>query len=1022
VSLVREKVVQSAEKLVSRGKIESGIKEYRKLLDENPNDISTLNRVGDLYARINRNGEAIDLFSQIARRYTSDGFFVKAIAIYKKIIKLDPTRLDIYEELADLYHKQGLVTEARTQYQVLADYYQKHDNATSAIAICKKLVSLEPNDPSHHAKLAEIYQRQRLHDKAIEEYKTIAELMLSHGHAEQAAQVYERALDIASEDIAFITDAVLKLKEAGSTTAAARLLSVAIERNPKAERVARLVGGERPTGDTGVFARPVLTPPPAELPKPAAPAPQAPVVPPPAAKAAEEDPLGDFPAGVFELEVDDSPAASLVAPPPDMAGPGAAFLRPGEAPPAAVPPAPPPAAVAPPPVAATPPPAPAAPELPAEEDFVFELDLDASASLLLSDVGHTTGAEASAADLEPHLDHDLLERTAAEVTPSRALQVEDLLTEAEVLAKYGIEDKALERLNELLARDPTNLAGYRLAINLHLDRDRHEIVADLASKMARLADRTLWPEVRDRLEVAGYRNVNGRMEPPSAGREAASLAPVGGLADFEPAQEPAPPTVPGLDFGGRGPLELQVQETALPADEPAAFDATPTAFTLDFDELAELGEPARPTVPELPAVDLAPVSAPEMGFELADQSAVFELDLVAMNAAVEPPAPEPVAPEPPLVLETVSGLDDLDFGSSVEEPPAPPAAPFAPKPAPGTPPRKQKPAPVDDLLAQIRAGVFPRPSKSKPAALPAPAAPEVPARVAAFAGPLEISAPPARPAASPEALPRVAAAAFEAPATGGGAIDPLRALGQSLRMELDDDELSGFTFPVPGETVALPSSSPGGSLFGGSESLPASLDDTGTSWLDEVSRVREAPKAKLFENEKDFFDLGAELDQELSAEEQLLGGPIFTGAEQSLEEIVEGFKKGVAENLSTEDYDTHYNLGIAYREMGLLDEAVGEFQLASKSPTYLVSCASMLGLCFLEKNLPELAVKWYRRGLEAPGLGEEDQLGLLYDLGSAYLAAGDDDNAYRIFVEAYGINSNYRDLVARLAELGPREN
>ena len=85
------------------------IKEYRKLLAENPNDTSTLNRLGDLYARIDRIDEAVRLFSQIADRYTDDGFFVKAIAIYKKIIKLDPTRLAVYERLAELYHKQGLI-------------------------------------------------------------------------------------------------------------------------------------------------------------------------------------------------------------------------------------------------------------------------------------------------------------------------------------------------------------------------------------------------------------------------------------------------------------------------------------------------------------------------------------------------------------------------------------------------------------------------------------------------------------------------------------------------------------------------------------------------------------------------------------------------------------------------------------------------------------------------------------------------------------------------------------------------
>ena len=240
MALQREQVVQTAEKYVSRGKIEPAIREYRKLLAENPNDINTLNRVGDLYARIQRIEEAVELFNQIGQQYSDQGFFVKAIAIYKKIIKLDPTRLEIYERLADLYHRQNLVTEARTQYQVLADYYTKHDNAASAIAIYNKMVDLEPENPSYHVKLAEIYQQQQLIEKAMGEYRVIAEMMIAHGRSQDAAQVYERALDIDSSNIGFINDAVFKLKESGNTAAVTHFLAIATERNPQAARIARL--------------------------------------------------------------------------------------------------------------------------------------------------------------------------------------------------------------------------------------------------------------------------------------------------------------------------------------------------------------------------------------------------------------------------------------------------------------------------------------------------------------------------------------------------------------------------------------------------------------------------------------------------------------------------------------------------------------------------------------------------------------------------------------------------------------
>ena len=107
MAIQRDKVIASAEKLVAKGKIEPAIKEYERLLDDNPNDVNTLNRIGDLWVRINRNDEAVKVFGRIADHYSRDGFFLKAIAIYKKINKLDPSKLEIYAKLADLYAQAG---------------------------------------------------------------------------------------------------------------------------------------------------------------------------------------------------------------------------------------------------------------------------------------------------------------------------------------------------------------------------------------------------------------------------------------------------------------------------------------------------------------------------------------------------------------------------------------------------------------------------------------------------------------------------------------------------------------------------------------------------------------------------------------------------------------------------------------------------------------------------------------------------------------------------------------------------
>jgi hypothetical protein len=327
------------------------------------------------------------------------------------------------------------------------------------------------------------------------------------------------------------------------------------------------------------------------------------------------------------------------------------------------------------------------------------------------------------------------------------------------------------------------------------------------------------------------------------------------------------------------------------------------------------------------------------------------------------------------------------LGSIAQVPAAPPPAPPAAPPVAKAPRGKRPEAALEDI-----ASAFLKPARPPAKPKPAPAAPEIAAAApsVAPAGVPQAPVPPAPPATTPT---------FD---------DVLPSL---------DDELEGVIFP---EEIAP---TPGAPAPSAAAPPPA---EASLSWLDEIpaaSPGAAAPEEKLFDDEEDFFDLAAELERELVEDDGSRAGPQPGGAapqEQSLEEIVEGFKKGVAENLSPEDYDTHFNLGIAYREMGLLDEAIGEFQLASKDVEHLVECCSMLGICFLDKGLPELAVKWYKRGLEVPNLIEDRQLGLLYDMGNALALAGDRDAAYKTFVEIYGINSNYRDIVAILQELGPR--
>ncbi|HVF56303.1 MAG TPA: tetratricopeptide repeat protein [Pyrinomonadaceae bacterium] len=123
------------------------------------------------------------------------------------------------------------------------------------------------------------------------------------------------------------------------------------------------------------------------------------------------------------------------------------------------------------------------------------------------------------------------------------------------------------------------------------------------------------------------------------------------------------------------------------------------------------------------------------------------------------------------------------------------------------------------------------------------------------------------------------------------------------------------------------------------------------------------------------------------------------------------------------DYETHYNLGLAYREMGLLDQAIEELQSAigatapgDGTPRYL-QCCNMLGHCFMEKGLQRAAVMWFRKGLDAPGHTEDEYQALRYELGTAYEQMGDLGRAIEVFTEVYGIDVSYRGVSNKLRDL-----
>jgi tetratricopeptide (TPR) repeat protein len=123
------------------------------------------------------------------------------------------------------------------------------------------------------------------------------------------------------------------------------------------------------------------------------------------------------------------------------------------------------------------------------------------------------------------------------------------------------------------------------------------------------------------------------------------------------------------------------------------------------------------------------------------------------------------------------------------------------------------------------------------------------------------------------------------------------------------------------------------------------------------------------------------------------------------------------------DPETHYNLGVAFREMGLLDEAIAELQKVCTAIEHghafpqTVQTYTWLAQCFLDKSVPEAAIRWYEKALSIPGLDPESRLAINYELGSACESAQDRPAALRHFTEVYGANIDYRDVAERIQAL-----
>jgi tetratricopeptide (TPR) repeat protein len=971
----KAKALQEAEKAVAQGKIAQAIKQYQIILDNDPSDLALLNTVGDLYIRDRNIPEGLRQFNRLAEAYVREGFNVKAIAIYRKISKVDPNSIETLVKLADLYQQQGLSREAREQYLQVADFYRRRNENGKVLEVLHKLVHLDPENLNFRARLATELERIGKLPEAAAIYLESAEFSLRRDDQAAADSLLQKAIEIdprnskasllrarvamARNQPAEVVSLLDSSAELQADPAARRLLLdafIALRRIPESAKLVEEVFDANPSDLTPVSTVSWLLAETGQIDEayrladrvahsPAG-ATHAPtildILHQIRAKAPHHVPTLQLMYSIYERSADGAALNEI------LQALGYAHEQAGELEKAEL----------------------------AYQKLVDREPGEERCLTLLNGVKQKLGKEITTVDFSavptPIAEVEDLPPQGIEVDADQESLVREALENSDLFSRYNLAEKAIAELDKVLQIYPDQVEVHRRILEI----SRKGFPARGAAAATQLA--RIFRGHGDEELAAKYDAI--------AEGSAAEIPPAAQVPEPAPPPEFSLSAVSTEDSTAALPpplVEVPPGESLWQASDTGTENATapPFASALTSSELdlSDDLEALAKMIPEDPIVEVTDSESdiPVLEDALPGQTETFGGP--PATAFIEPGGEHPVsaetagserADEPaPASRELEDGRVEVEFyleNDFFDE-------------ARQTIQKLETKFPGNALVAELKAKLDGRSAGSallqaepvQEASPPAPAAvSEVPHEIAAGA---EVPAEPpliAHPEAAVQNVSPSAPAAEEpvaVPETARGGVDLLGDLTGDL-----DASFAGFTAPDAAASAPVP--------------VSATAAQPGPSPVDLTSST-----AVL--NFSPLSGLLAEMDESLV--------------------LAHG----------QDDPETHYNLGVAFREMGLLDESIGEFQKVvrgagkGKYPANFLQACSLLAICFTEKKMPALAVRWYKRALETPDLDEEALMAIQYDLGAAYEQAGDARNALERFTEVYSQNIDFRDVAEKIREL-----
>jgi tetratricopeptide (TPR) repeat protein len=872
VAINKNKSIAAAQKFIQKGQLDKAIQEYLRVVQEEPQDVRTWLKIGDLYAKKGARSDATQTYIKVAEFYSQQGFYLKAVAVYKQILKLDPSLYLVNLKLAELYQQLGLVADALGQFELVAAHHQRAGQDRDAIDALRRAAELDPQNVASHIKLAELYSKGGETEQAVAGFRRACELLRQQERHDDYLKVGERLLFHKPDDVTVARQMANLYLTRRDTKRALSKIQLCIKADPRDTVTLELLAGAfRELG---------------QIPKTVSVYKEIARIYQEQGKATEKQQTYRR---VLELQPEDADAREALGEIGSARAPRPTARDPN---PVSGPPAPRPAFRT-----GTPMPSvgrvatPIAPEpesfesleavsesdLLSEEFQAYEeseaIPLESSeASLVdsaevIEDYSDTEGSPPLPEEREPF--------NLAPVGMGAEHEIARVLTETEVFIKYGLRDKAIEHLSRVFEFDPSHFEAREKLKDLYLETGQEEAAIEELWKLVDLFAPTQ-PQgaayyLREILTVAPrHRRALDMLAEMGHTPESIGLPAVG---HFEPApeiEEAAP-----LESSARPDHQSQ---SVMRLSMDAPFEASEESMEPD---LLELDEPDAGLISSL---DLTP---PDVAQHAADSQSGEKgrptVDLTGRGGKVIPfPAasgsgtsPTIDAP-PPGILEVEEGLEEAEF-----------------------------------FLAQ-------------------------------------------------------------------GLVDEARALLEDLQRS------------HPGNAIVR-------ERLGEMREMSGETGETGeTDALDES------------------FELAAKLAEELggSPPHAAEGGEML-----DVEQVFEQFKQGVDAEVGIEDSDTHFDLGIAYKEMGLLDDAIHEFQVSMRNTAKECICNTMIGLCYLEKGAYSEAIGAFKKGLYVEQKSEREELGLYFELGNAYELLNDAREALYYYQKVLKRDPDFRDVKNKIRAL-----